>query len=62
MFTNWRKSSKSLHRPEQCIEVGSAPGLTGVRDSKDREGDLLTFPNQRWSDFLAAIKSNHFDD
>lgn len=61
MFTNWRKSTKSLHNPEQCVEVGTAAGMTGVRDTKDRGGGLLAFTNDRWSDFLSAVKANRFD-
>ncbi|MGW1678472.1 DUF397 domain-containing protein [Saccharopolyspora sp. NPDC002376] len=61
MFTNWRKSTKSLHNPEQCIEVGTAPNMTGVRDTKDRDGGLLSFTNERWADFLAAVKANKFN-
>lgn len=34
MFTHWRKSSKSLHNPEQCVEVATARGKYGIRDSK----------------------------
>ncbi|WP_237710438.1 DUF397 domain-containing protein [Saccharopolyspora spinosa] len=46
MFTNWRKSAKSLHNPEQCVEVGTAPGQTGVRDTKDRSPWFRT--RRRW--------------
>ncbi|MGW5645088.1 DUF397 domain-containing protein [Saccharopolyspora sp. NPDC003752] len=60
MFTNWRKSTKSLHNPEQCVEVGTAPNMTGVRDTKDRDGGLLSFTKERWTDFLAAVKADKF--
>ncbi|GAA4860193.1 DUF397 domain-containing protein [Saccharopolyspora cebuensis] len=51
----WRASSYS--GPEgNCVEVGAAPGVVGVRDSKDRDGAVLVFDRQRWSRFLAALR------
>ncbi|MDA3647994.1 DUF397 domain-containing protein [Saccharopolyspora indica] len=43
------------------MQVGTAPGLTGVRDTKDRDGGLLSFTNERWSDFITAVKIDRFD-
>ncbi|QIZ35000.1 DUF397 domain-containing protein [Saccharopolyspora sp. ASAGF58] len=39
-FASWRKSTYSGHNTG-CVEVGSAPGLVGVRDTKDRDGGTL---------------------
>ena len=36
-ITNWRKSTRSGNQAN-CVEVGSADAVVGVRDSKDREG------------------------
>ncbi|MBQ0922911.1 DUF397 domain-containing protein [Saccharopolyspora endophytica] len=52
---NWRKSSKSAVEGN-CVEVAVAPEVVGVRDSKDRDGDVLVFPQQRWADFLAGLR------
>lgn len=44
----WRKSSFS----EQggCVEVTLVPGIVGVRDTKNRIGGTLTFPESAWRD------------
>ncbi|TDD89735.1 DUF397 domain-containing protein [Saccharopolyspora karakumensis] len=52
---NWRKSSKSAVEGN-CVEVAVAPEVVGVRDSKDRDGDVLVFPQQRWADFLSGLR------
>ncbi|WP_433870275.1 DUF397 domain-containing protein [Saccharopolyspora sp. CA-218241] len=41
-----------------CVEVGTAPGVVGVRDSKDRDGAVLVFDRQRWSRFVAALRDH----
>ncbi|WP_328590877.1 DUF397 domain-containing protein [Saccharopolyspora terrae] len=33
-----------------------APEVVGVRDSKNRDGDVLVFPQQRWADFLSGLR------
>ncbi|TDD42124.1 DUF397 domain-containing protein [Saccharopolyspora elongata] len=55
------RSTKSLHNPEQCVEVGTAPNVNGVRDTKDRDGAVLTFPAPRWSAFIDAVNGGQFD-
>lgn len=52
---NWRKSSYSGEETN-CVEVGSAPGLVGVRDTKDRDGAVLRFSRAQWSVFVAGLK------
>ncbi|WP_258347916.1 DUF397 domain-containing protein [Saccharopolyspora gregorii] len=34
-----------------------APGNTGVRDTKDRDGGTLIFPSTTWSAFLSTLKA-----
>ncbi|SFS55701.1 DUF397 domain-containing protein [Saccharopolyspora flava] len=57
-FTNWRKSTYSSGNPQQCVEVGEAPGLRGVRDSKLGEASpVLVFGCESWSTFMTAVRS-----
>ena len=45
-----------------CVEVSRMPdGRVTVRDSKNREGPLLTFTSAQWARFVAGIKSEEFD-
>lgn len=56
MFTDWRKSSFSFSNGG-CVEVGSAPGAVGVRDTKqDGTGPVLRYRPADWTAFLAAVK------
>lgn len=54
-LANWRKSSKSAVEGN-CVEVAVAPERVGVRDSKDRDGGVLEFSAERWSDFVARLR------
>jgi hypothetical protein len=38
----WKKSSFTGN--ENCVEIAHLPGAFAVRDSKDPEGAMLTFP------------------
>jgi hypothetical protein len=49
----WRKSSRSGGSGD-CVEVAAWPGVVAVRDSKDRTGPVLTFPEAAWRDFVAT--------
>ena len=39
---------------------GAAPGLVGVRDTKDRQDGTLAVNRTAWSQFIAAIKSDRY--
>lgn len=54
-FTDWRTPARSAGHGN-CVEVGSAPGLVGVRDTKDRDGAVLRFSRAQWSVFVAGLK------
>ncbi|RRO12928.1 DUF397 domain-containing protein [Saccharopolyspora rhizosphaerae] len=54
-LSNWRKSSRSAIEGN-CVEVAVAPEVVGVRDSKDRDGEVLVFPKHQWTDFVAALR------
>lgn len=51
----WRTSRYS-NNGGNCIEVTSAKGTIGVRDTKDRAGALLAFAPEAWERFTALIK------
>ncbi|AOS64086.1 DUF397 domain-containing protein [Actinoalloteichus hymeniacidonis] len=53
----WRKARRSQNT-SACIEVGQAPGLIGIRDTKDRAGGTLVVDRVTFGAFLAAVKSN----
>lgn len=56
----WRTSSYSNSGGGTCVEVGPLTDLSGriaVRDSKHREGAVLTASAPEWAGFVAALKS-----
>ncbi len=55
-FARWLKSSYSGDNGN-CVEVGATPAVTGVRDSKNADGPVLTFPTSRWAAFLAVSRA-----
>ncbi|MGJ5804376.1 DUF397 domain-containing protein [Streptomyces europaeiscabiei] len=50
----WRKSSYSSGNG-QCVEVASASGVVGVRDSKHPDQAPLTFSPAEWRAFVALV-------
>jgi len=59
---SWRKASYSSNGGGNCVEVGTGlPGKVAVRDSKDREGPMLTVGGSAWSEFVDGIKLGEFD-
>ncbi len=56
---NWRKSSRS--QANGCVEVGSAPGVVGVRDSKlGPTSPILAFTSRDWGIFIGGIRDGRF--
>jgi hypothetical protein len=51
----WRTSSRSGSEGN-CVEVAWVPGLVAVRDSKDRSGPTLAFPESAWRAFVQAAQ------
>lgn len=52
---DWRKASRSGGSGGNCVEVGAADTIIGVRDTKDRDGGTLLFDRSAWTAFLASL-------
>ncbi len=57
----WRKSSYSGGNGGDCVEVALLADGIGMRDSKDRGGQALTFTPDEWSAFTAGVREGQFD-
>ena len=57
--TGWRTSSRS--KSTECVEVSLGSERVHVRDSKDRDGPVLTFTHVEWRAFLAGVHRGEFD-
>lgn len=51
----WRKSSRS-GSDAQCVELAVTEHVTGVRDTKNRDGGTLVFGVRAFTVFLADVK------
>lgn len=56
----WRKSSYSNGNGGACVEVATLRNGCAVRDSKERDGSILSFSIAEWSAFTAAVRSGEF--
>ena len=59
MDVTWRKSSYSGGNGGNCIEVGAQADACRVvvRDTKDRQGPVLTFRPETWRQFADQVKT-----
>ncbi|MDA0566648.1 DUF397 domain-containing protein [Streptomonospora sp. S1-112] len=57
---NFRKSSYSGPRTENCVEVADLPGASAVRDSQRPEAGHIEFPSAQWAAFVVAVKQDAF--
>ena len=55
----WRKSSYSSDGA--CVETAATRDSIYMRDSKDRNGPILTFSLTEWKAFLAGVRNGEFD-
>ena len=53
---SWRKSSYSGANGGECVEVAATAGTVLVRDTKDRNGNVLSVPPSAWRAFVSALK------
>ena len=52
----WRKSSHSGSNGGDCVELAGGQDLVAVRDSKNRDGVVLTFGREAFRVFAAEVK------
>lgn len=52
----WRTSTYSQPRGN-CVEWAERHGLVYLRDSRDRNGGVLTFSGRSWSEFVTAARA-----
>ncbi|WP_406074256.1 DUF397 domain-containing protein [Micromonospora sp. NBC_01638] len=53
----WRTSTRSSTNGGDCVEVAdNLPDVVAVRDSKDRDGAVLTFSPAAWRAFVARTR------
>ena len=58
----WRKSTYSGSNGGGCVEIArNLPGIVAVRDSKDREGPVLTFTPAERRAFIVGVRDGEFD-
>ncbi|MFF0718974.1 DUF397 domain-containing protein [Micromonospora sp. NPDC003816] len=54
----WRTSTRSSTNGGNCVEVAdNLPGVVAVRDSKDRDGEVLIFGPAAWRAFVALARN-----
>jgi hypothetical protein len=53
---DWRKSSYSNANGGQCVETASHSGAILVRDTTNREADMLTFSASAWESFVTSLR------
>ncbi|WP_019630232.1 DUF397 domain-containing protein [Actinomadura atramentaria] len=54
---NWRKSSHSGSSHGNCVEMGSADGKVGIRDSKNPTAGHLTLTPATAATLLAHVRT-----
>jgi uncharacterized protein DUF397 len=60
-FTDWRKSTRS-EQNANCVEVGFAPGRTGIRDTKlGANSPILDIDNKAFAAFVSRVQNGTFD-
>jgi hypothetical protein len=61
-FTNWRTSTRSSQAQGNCVEVGFAPGRTGIRDTKlGADSPILDIDSAAFAAFVRRVQDGTFD-
>ncbi|WP_157421456.1 DUF397 domain-containing protein [Actinoalloteichus hymeniacidonis] len=56
-FDRWKKATRSVNTTN-CVEVGRASGLVGIRDTKDPDGGAVVIRQSSFDSFLRAVKAD----
>ncbi len=57
----WRKAKASGGNGGNCVEVAALDsGAMAVRDSKHKDGPVLTFTPAEWDAFLSGARAGEF--
>ncbi|MFW5420706.1 DUF397 domain-containing protein [Nocardiopsis sp. CNT-189] len=56
----FRKSSYSVGKGQDCVEVADTLRASAVRDSKHPGAGHLMFPADEWKSFIDSVKHNRF--
>jgi len=59
---DWRKSSYSSNGGADCVETATGNGVIMVRDSADRDGQILAIPAVAWTALTACLRQDPFND
>jgi hypothetical protein len=57
----WRKSSYSLPRQSNCVEVAFGDEVVAARDSKAPADGALVFSALHWASFLGGVRDGRFE-
>jgi hypothetical protein len=58
--TKWRKSTYSADTAN-CVEVAEMANGIAVRDSKNPDGQILSYTIASWREFIADVRQGRFD-
>lgn len=56
--SQWRKSSHSSGDPDACVEVCLTDDGARVRDTKNRDGGMLSLAPDAWTAFIEYVKGH----
>jgi len=45
-----------------CVRVARTGGVILIGDTKNPDGDVLTYTMSEWQEFVAGVKQGDFDD
>lgn len=54
-ITQWRTSTYTQNGSGNCVEVGLAPGVVGIRDTKNRTRGHFMVSRTAWAAFVRSV-------
>jgi Domain of unknown function (DUF397) len=58
---DWATSSYSTSNGGNCVQALDTGHAVQVRDSKNPDGPVLTFPRAQWASFITEIKNGQHE-